>query len=176
MAAFTMTMSGVYDPGAFAVGYGGPYEGGHAVGDWYNRFGMDLGAAPGTAVHAAFDAVISRANPHNPLKDGPKEYGAQLFMRSANNKMGGFYTHITNVPAKFVKGTPVLRGDYLGTVMPHPPTPHLHFTLVEIVGGLPGGAYTGVDNLYQLFQELSNSDSVDITFMQDGTPPVIELG
>jgi hypothetical protein len=135
---------------------------------------MDLGANAETEVRAAFDAHITKFTPHTPASDTGKVYGAQLFMRSPNDMMGGFYTHITDVPAGISDGSPVSRGDLLGYVYKFPGTPpHLHLALVEIIGGAPGGQYMGVD-LYDLFLEMANTDTVSsVTFNQDGSPPVV---
>ena len=93
-------------------------------------------------------------------------------MRAPNDMMGGFYTHITNVPDDLAVGSSVSRGDLLGTVFSFGGIPaHLHLALVEIIGGLPGGQYQGVD-LYQLFLDSVNSNTVSVvTFNQDGSPP-----
>lgn len=51
---------------------------------------------------------------------------------------------------------------------------HLHLALVEIVGGLPGGTYTGVGDLYQFFLDLEKAEPgtvVPVTFAQDGSAP-----
>ncbi len=51
--------------------------------------------------------------------------------------------------------------------------PHPHLALVEIIGGLPGGQYHGVD-LCQFFLDSADSDTVStVTFNQDGSPPVV---
>ena len=72
-------------------------------------------------------------------------------MRSPNDKTGGFYTHITDVPAGLGVGSPDSRGDLLGKVHSVADTgAHLHLALVEIIGGAPGGRYTGV-NLHRRF-------------------------
>ncbi|WP_218579218.1 peptidoglycan DD-metalloendopeptidase family protein [Phytohabitans houttuyneae] len=132
---------------------------------------MDLAAPPGTPVHAAFDAHITKFSPHDPGADNGKVYGAQLFMRSPNDMMGGFYTHLTNVPQLAV-GSQVSRGDLLGEVTEFGGIDsHLHLALVEIIGGAPGGQYQGVD-IYQLFLNSPASDTTtSVTFMQDGSPP-----
>lgn len=171
MPAFSIDMSSPL-PSGFTGGLGGPGSGGHHSSDWYIQFGMDLGADQGTEIYAAFDAHITRYNPHNPASDTNKVYGAQLFMRSPNDMMGGFYTHLTNVPAWIGIGANISRGDLLGTVHAVAGTaPHLHLALVEIVGGAPGGRYVGVD-LYDLIQSMSNTDWVSsVTFNQDGSPP-----
>ncbi|MFE7045592.1 peptidoglycan DD-metalloendopeptidase family protein [Streptomyces atratus] len=171
MSAFTIDMSNPF-PSEFASGLGGPGVGGHQSPDWYIQYGMDLGAGAGSTVLAAFDAHITKYSPHDPSADTNKVYGAQLFMRAPNDMMGGFYTHITNVPEGLTVGSQVSRGDVLGEVYEFAPTAtHLHLALVEIIGGAPGGQYQGVD-LYQLFLDTANSDTVTpVTFNQDGSPP-----
>ena len=110
--------------------------------------------------------------PHVPRHDTSKVFGAQLFMRSPNDRMGGFYTHLTNVPAGIgIIGTVIHRGDLLGRVHPGHGTPHLHLALVEIIGGAPNGRYMGV-NLFDHFKAISNTTRVSVvTFNQNGTPP-----
>jgi hypothetical protein len=50
---------------------------------------------------------------------------------------------------------------------------HLHWALVEIIGGAPGGRYVGI-NPYKDFQKVSNTTSVlSVTFKQNGTPPKV---
>ncbi|MFI5825484.1 peptidoglycan-binding protein [Streptomyces rishiriensis] len=173
MSAFTIDVSHPF-PVGFTGGLGGPHQGGHQPPDWYIEYGMDLGAGEGTEIHAAFDAHITKYSPHDPAADSGKVYGAQLFMRVPNNEMGGFYTHMTNVPAGLTVGSSVARGDLLGRVHAFAGIPpHLHLALVEIIGGLPGGQYQGVD-LYQLFLDTANSGAVTpITFNQDGSPPAL---
>lgn len=125
------------------------------------------------AVCAAFDAYVTRYNPHNPATDTPHVFGAQIFMRSANDKMGGFYTHITNVPAAITTGATVSRGDLLGVIYTNGFTSsHLHVAVVEIIGGAPGGRYMGVSNLYTSLQNMSNTGIVKfVTFQEDGSQP-----
>ncbi|HEV3198379.1 MAG TPA: peptidoglycan DD-metalloendopeptidase family protein [Bryobacteraceae bacterium] len=134
---------------------------------------MDLGANAGTEVRAAFDAHITRFNPHVPANDTSKVFGAQLFMRSPNDMMGGFYTHLTDVPVMVV-GTQIQRGDLLGRVHAGMGgVPHLHLALVEIVGGAPQGRYLGVD-LFTHFLAIANTTTVSrVTFNQDGTAPTV---
>jgi hypothetical protein len=172
MTAFAIDMSSPF-PSGFTNGLGGPNTGGHHPPQWYIQFGMDLGAGMLTEVRAAFDARITKLNPHLPSKDTTKVYGAQLFMRSANDMMGGFYTHITCVPLDLAPGSWVNRGDLLGMVhaIQGGPSAHLHLALVEIIGGAPSGTYKGVD-LYSLFLRMANTTSVtSVTFNQDGSPP-----
>jgi murein DD-endopeptidase MepM/ murein hydrolase activator NlpD len=170
---FTIDMSSPFpDPTSFTQGHGGPNSGGHKGPHWYIQFGMDLGANGGTEVRATFDAHITRFTPHVPSKDTDRIYGAQLFMRSTNDMMGGFYTHITEVPAEIKVGSQITRGDLLGKVIDRFP-PHLHLALVEIIGGAPGGQYKGVD-LYSTFLDMVQSGTVKtITFNQDGSPPTV---
>jgi murein DD-endopeptidase MepM/ murein hydrolase activator NlpD len=173
--SFDIDISAPVDPSGFSTGLGGPNQGGHTAPNWYIQYGMDIGATEGTPVFAAFDAHITKFHPHSPGEDSGKVYGAQLFMRAPNDGMGGFYTHLADVPAGLGVGSSVSRGDLLGTVFSFGGIPpHLHLALVEIVGGLPGGQYQGVD-LYRFFLDLESAGSgtvVPVTFAQDGSPPV----
>ena len=103
MGAFAIDLSHPFWDG-FTQGHGGPNSGGHQPPEWYIQYGMDLGAEPGTEVHAAFDARVTRYQPHDPATDSDKVYGAQLFMRAPNDRMGAFYTHVTDVPAGLAVG------------------------------------------------------------------------
>ena len=174
MDAFDIDISAPADPSGFTGGLGGPNQGGHTGPNWYIQYGMDIGAIEVTEVYAAFDGHITKFQPHDPAADSGKVYGAQVFMRAPNDGMGGFYTHITDTPDGLGVGSTVARGDLLGTVMAFGGIPpHVHVALVEIVGGLPGGAYTGVD-LYQFFLDLEKADPgtvVPVTFAQDGSAP-----
>lgn len=173
-ASFDIDVSAPVENSGFTGGLGGPHQGGHQGPNWYIQYGMDIGADEGTEVYAAFDAHITKFQPHNPAQDNGSVYGAQIFMRAPNDMMGGFYTHLTDVPAGIAAGTTVSRGDLLGRVhrfggIP----PHLHLALVEIIGGAPGGQYVGVD-LYQLFLDLESAEPgtvVPVTFWQDGSNP-----
>jgi murein DD-endopeptidase MepM/ murein hydrolase activator NlpD len=173
MASFTIDITSPF-PSGFTKGISGPNEGGHIPPEWYIQFGMDLGADAGTEVHAAFDAHVTVWHPHVRSQDTEKVYGAQLFMRSPNDMMGGFYTHITDVPAAVgMVGADIKRGDLLGKVysIPGGPSAHLHLALVEIIGGAPNGRYMGV-NLYKLFLDMANTNVPrSVTFNQDGKPP-----
>ncbi|MFC9659816.1 peptidoglycan DD-metalloendopeptidase family protein [Nocardia sp. NPDC127606] len=172
--AFTIDFSAPVDPSGFTHGLGGPHQGGHQGPNWYVEYGMDLGGLAGTPVFAAFDGHITRYHPHDPATDDGKVYGAQIFVRAHNDMMGAFYTHLADVPAGLGPGSTISRGDFLGTVFGFGGIPpHLHLALVEIIGGAPGGQYTGVD-LYQTFLALEVSDPgavVSVTFRQDGAPP-----
>src|SRR5262249_46559594 len=148
-------------------GLGGPNSGGH-VGRWFDRFGMDLAVTTGTEVRAAFAGHATVFTPHAPSKDTEKVYGAQLFMRSDNDMMGGFYTHFTGGP-NFSVGQHIARGDRLGVTLKD----HLHLALVEIIGGAPAGQYKGV-NLYQNFLALRDTPrTIVVTFNQDGSAPTV---
>ncbi|KAA0780914.1 M23 family metallopeptidase [Bacillus sp. TE8-1] len=174
--SFEVDISAAVDNSGFTGGLGGPNQGGHQAPNWYIQYGMDIGADEGTQVYAAFDAHITKFTPHNPEQDNGGVYGAQIFMRAPNDMMGGFYTHLTDVPSGISVGTTVSRGDLLGRVhrfggIP----PHLHLALVEIIGGAPGGQYVGVD-LYQLFLDLESAEPgtvIPVKFWQDGSAPSI---
>lgn len=176
MDAFDIDFSAPVDPSGFTQGHGGPNQGGHVGPNWYIQFGMDIGGAEGTSVFAAFDAHVTRFQPHDPASDSGKVYGAQIFIRSPNNGMGAFFTHLTGTPDGLGVGSTVARGDLLGTVLASDGIPpHLHLALVEIVGGAPDGQYTGVD-LYQAFLDLEAAEPgtvTTVTFAQDGTPPTV---
>lgn len=172
---FDVEISAPVDPATFSGGLGGPNSAGHGVQNWYIQYGMDIGAIEETTVYAAFDAHITKFQPHDPGSDSGKVYGAQIFMRAPNDGMGAFYTHITDTPADLAKGSKVARGDALGSVLSFGRiSPHLHLALVEIIGGAPDGTYQGVD-LYEFFLTLESTESgmvVPVTFMQDGSTPV----
>ena len=87
--------------------------------------------------------------------------------------MGGYHTHVTDVPAGLTAGSSVARGDPLDTVCRGgPTTTHLHWALVEIIGGAPAGRYQGVD-LHEFFLGIAGTDAVaSVTFPQDGSPPM----
>ncbi|WP_396908934.1 peptidoglycan DD-metalloendopeptidase family protein [Mycolicibacterium sp.] len=168
---FTIEMNGIYDVGGFTGPLGAPGVGGHAAKpEWYNRFGMDLGADADTTVFAAFDGHITKLNRPAPGTEGPSSYGVQLFMRSHNNKMGAYYTHFDEVPAGIGVGSHIARGDVLGSVVKKAGVgPHIHMALVEIVGALNPANYRGVDSLYTLMQGISVRDTVKVSFAQDGS-------
>jgi murein DD-endopeptidase MepM/ murein hydrolase activator NlpD len=171
--AFAIEVSAPVDNSGFTSGLGGPNQGGHQAPNWYIQYGMDIGADEGTAVYAAFDGHITRFMPHNPATDSGRVYGAQIFMRAPNDLMGGFYTHLTDVPPGLGVNSVVSRGDLLGRVLRFGGiTPHLHLALVEIIGG-PGGQYLGVD-LYKFFLDMEAAEPetvVPIQFWQDGSAP-----
>jgi murein DD-endopeptidase MepM/ murein hydrolase activator NlpD len=173
-SAFVLDISAPVDTVGFTRGHGGPNQGGHVAPNWYIQYGMDLGGEEGTPVYAAFDGHVTKFKPHNPAQDSGKVYGAEIFIRSYNDMMGGFYTHLTNVADGLGVNSRVSRGDYLGTVHRFGAIPpHLHLALVEIIGGAPNGQYRGFD-LYQFFLGLQISEPgrvVPIQYWQDGRPP-----
>ena len=143
--AFELYFECPVDPSEYLGTLGGPNEGGHRPPDWFIQYGMDLKSSPGAKVYAAFDGTVSVYHPHNPAADTPKIYGAQIFIRNPfpTGKMGGFYTHITNVPDAISLQAPVSRGDFLGTVIDRGVSTHLHHAVMEHVGGAARGV-----NLY----------------------------
>jgi murein DD-endopeptidase MepM/ murein hydrolase activator NlpD len=173
-APFTMVMTAPVDASGFTQGYGGPNQGGHQGPSWYIQYGMDIGGAEGTPVYAAFDGHVTKYQPHNPAADSGRVYGAQIFIRSPNDMMGGFYTHLTDVADGLAYGSNVAVGDFLGRIHKFGGIPpHLHLALVEIIGGAPNGQYKGFD-LYRFFMSLQTNDPdafVPVQFWQDGRPP-----
>ncbi len=168
-AEFTINMSSPFRSG-WTGGLGGPNSGGHRPPNWYVQFGMDLGVAKGTDVLAAFTGHVTRFNPHTPSSDTSKVFGAQLFMRSDNDRMGGFYTHFTGGPS-YAVGDQINRGDRLGQTF----RDHLHLALVEIIGGAPGGRYMGVD-LYGNFLVMKDTPKIiSVKFNQDGSQPDVTV-
>jgi putative peptidoglycan binding protein/peptidase M23-like protein len=169
-------------PAGFERGLGGPHGGTHVSPHWYIEWGNDLGAPPGTEIVAAFDCHLTKVVPHDPAADTAKVYGAQLFMRSANDMMGAFFTHLTDVPAELRAGSVVRRGQRLGTVLFRAGTaPHLHLAMVEILGGVPAGGsapeanYRGF-SLYDRFTTMSAGDVLSVEFSQDGNAPTVNGG
>jgi murein DD-endopeptidase MepM/ murein hydrolase activator NlpD len=174
MSAFSIDISSPMPSGNTGTN-GGPGSGGHVdPKNWYIQFGMDLSGPVGTKVFAAFDGHVTTYHPHVKADDKPAVYGAQIFVRSGNDMMGCFYQHITAVPAAIKKGATISRGDPLGEVYIIPKSgmpPHLHWALVEIIGGAPGGRYVGVDLHTKLLAIANTSTVLTVTFNQDGTPP-----
>ena len=105
---FTIEMSSPFRSG-WRGGLGGPNSGGHQQPHWYIQYGMDLGVATGTEIFAAFDGRITRFSPHRRSSDTSKVYGAQLFVRYDNNKMGGFYTHFTDSSPNIRQGQAIIK-------------------------------------------------------------------
>nr|WP_246732897.1 peptidoglycan DD-metalloendopeptidase family protein [Methylobacterium sp. BTF04] len=137
---------------------------------------MDLSGAVSTRVYAAFDSHVTIYHPHDPKKDTGKVYGAQIFARSDNDMVGVFYQHITSVPAGIKIGANIKKGDLLGEVFIVKDSgmqPHLHWALVEIIGGAPGGRYVGVNLHIKLLAKANTSETFPVTFNQDGTPPTM---
>ncbi|MEZ5209530.1 peptidoglycan-binding protein [Gordonia sp. (in: high G+C Gram-positive bacteria)] len=171
MPAFEMQLSNPIRTGGRTQNYGGPGVGGHSfAAEWYIGYGMDLGAPGGTPVYAAFDGHVTRFNTGNIDKTSGKFFGAELFVRSPDDRMGGFYTHFREVPAEVKPGATISRGQYLGTLVPVAGSPHVHLALVEIIGT----KYQGV-NLYSWFDATVGSDAeCTVTFHQDGSAPSID--
>ena len=143
--------------------------GGHSSPDWYIGFGMDLAAPAGTEVFAAFDGYVSKIDRSKSEKTTAPEYGAQIFVRDHADRMGGFYTHLREVPGDIEVGSVIEREQFLGTVCPATNVkPHLHFALAEIIGGTRKGV-----NLNGLFMSATkNSSEVKtVTFHRNGSRP-----
>lgn len=184
MSTFTLDLTSPFPFGAFTRDFGGPHSGGHHSRDWYIEFGMDLGAPVGTEVHAVFDGHVTRFNPHNRAADTSHVFGAQIFIRSlvsptpprsfSDDRLGAFYTHVTDVPAAIRKDAFVRRGDLLGKLF-HPGATHLHLALVEIIGGAPGGRYAGVDIFSDIVEMTRRGRVLSATFQQSGAAPTVVL-
>lgn len=128
-------------------------------------------------MRASFSGHVSRYNPHTRTADSGKVYGAQIFVRDPSDRMGCFYTHLTDVPASLAQGSAIERGDYLGRVFTIGAIPgHLHMAVCEIFGDVATGVRVGVD-LHDLYVSLSGTDkSATVTFFQEPgrTPEVRE--
>lgn len=172
MPAFDIALMSPIGSG-FTHSLGGPNSGGHQLPDWFIQFGMDLGAPAGTEVRASFDGHISKFFPHDPAQDSGKVYGAQIFARDPSDRMGCFYTHLTDTPASFAPGAEISRGELIGRVLEFGGIPgHVHMAVCEIFGDVASGARVGVD-LNELYVALSGTDhSAVVTFaQQQGIPP-----
>ena len=172
MPPFTLDISSPIQSGSTGTN-GGPLAGGHNdpnESHWFNRFGMDLSAPVTTKVVEAFDAHVTRYNPHDTKNDTPKSYGAQIFARSPNDKMGVFYQHLTSISPTIAVGATIKRGDPLGEVYIIPRSgmpPHLHWALVDIVDG----KHIGVDIFKAIFPLRNTTNILKVTFQQNGQPP-----
>jgi len=168
MPAFSIDISNPLPQGADGQFYGGPNTGGHHGPDWFEQFGMDLGAPDGTEVRAAFDGHITKVDTTHADTRTTPVYGAGIFMRSPNDGMGCYYTHLSDVPSEVAPGASITRGQLLGYIIDPGGASHLHMALVEIVGG----QYIGVDLYDTLFVPTVNTDTVtSVTFAQDGSTP-----
>lgn len=177
MAAFDIDLMSPIGSG-FTQTLGGPNSGGHGPPEWYIQFGMDLGAPAGTEVRASFDGQVSRYHPHDPATDSGKVFGAQIFVRDQSDRMGCFYTHLTDVPEALAQGGPVSRGDFIGRVFEFAGIPgHVHMAVCEIFGDVATGERVGVD-LHDLFVSLSGTDQgATVTFFQErGRAPELSGG
>jgi murein DD-endopeptidase MepM/ murein hydrolase activator NlpD len=174
-SSIQIAMSSPLPTGADGKFYGGPNEGGHQGPNWYNQFGMDLGAPDGTNVVAAFDGHVTKVDVTTAEKRSGHQYGTGVFVRSENDQVGAYYTHLKNVPTEIAKGRTVHRGDLIGQVIDADGNPHLHMALVEITGdpqarAAGNGRYMGVTTLYKFFQGNINTDTATaVTFYQDGS-------
>ena len=167
MATFDIDMSSPVRSG-WRGGLGGPNSGGHKPPKWYIQYGNDLQVPPTTKIFSAFSGYVRKFVPHVKANDKVSEYGAQLFVRSNNNKVGVFYTHFTRGP-NFSVGQQIKMGDFLGETI----GTHVHFAIAEIIGGHPGDVpdvnYMGVD-LYNTFLALrDSSDVISVRFEQNHT-------
>ncbi|WP_280633776.1 peptidoglycan-binding protein [Nocardioides sp. 503] len=172
MTAFDIELQSPLGP-EFTGGLGGPGQGGHNSPDWFIQFGMDLAAPGGSEVRASFDGHVSVYHPHDPGTDSGKVFGAQIFARDPSDRMGCFYTHLTDVPAVLAVGSSFSRGDVIGRVFEFGGIPgHVHMAVTEILGDAANGERVGVD-LYQLFLSMGQSQqSSVVTFFQEpGRPP-----
>ena len=172
--AFDVLIECPVDPSGYTGPLGGPNVGGHRPPQWYEQYGMDIGATPGTDVVAAFDGRVTVYHEHAPNPAHPGVYGDQIFARFPNNGMGCYYTHIQDVPDHLKRpGAEFTRGEFLGRVRLQPGiAPHLHHALMEDIGGQLVGV-----NLYNLYLDLETVYSkyaIPVRFMQDGSPPVIQ--
>jgi murein DD-endopeptidase MepM/ murein hydrolase activator NlpD len=178
MGAFTLDISNPF-PTGIDGGLGGPGQGGHRGADWFEAFGNDLGAPPGTPVHAVYDGKITKIDrTHIGSATGPV-YGAGIFVRAATatldpNAAGGvgcYYTHVTLAPG-ITEGALVPRGEVVGEVIGVPGIPpHLHFAIAE----RRGGTNFGIDIYQLLLATAGTTDVTTLTFTQDGSPPAGSL-
>jgi hypothetical protein len=160
--AVEIVMSSPIPRSGYTGPLGGPGQGGHAQGDWFIRWGMDLGAKAGTEVRAAFDGHITKYVP--PPKPTEKVYGAQFSIRSDGDVIGAWYTHIA--PSReFKLGDVIKKGTLLGTVM----IEHLHLALVEIIQERKTGL-----NLYEWFKTMAIGGSeIVVTLNRNGQAPSV---
>jgi hypothetical protein len=177
MAAFDIEVMSPIGSG-FTRSLGGPNTGGHGPPEWFIQFGMDLGAPAGTEVRASFDGHVSKYHAHDPAADSGKVFGAQIFVRNPSDRMGCFYTHLTDVPESLAPGTTISRGDFLGRVVEFGGIPgHVHMAVCEIFGDVATGERLGVD-LHDGYVSLSGSDQgATVTFFQErGRGPEVSGG
>ena len=174
MPAFDIELMSPIGSG-FTRSLGGPNVGGHVPPEWYIQFGMDLGAPDGTEVRASFDGHVSKFFPHDRTKDNGKVFGAQIFVRDPSDRMGCFYTHLTEVPDTIAVGRSIARGDLIGRIFEFGGiTSHVHMAVCEIFGTVETGERGGVD-LHNLYVNLSGADqSAVVTFAQErGVTPQV---
>jgi murein DD-endopeptidase MepM/ murein hydrolase activator NlpD len=153
-------------PSGCTGNYGGPGMGGHSSADWFIGFGMDLAADAGTEVQAAFDGYVSKIDRTKSESQTPPEYGVQIFVRDHGDRMGGFYTHLREVPDNIQVGSHIVTEQFLGTVCPSKGVkPHLHFAVMEIIGGTRRGVNL---NTFFMTTTKNSSELKTVTFFRDG--------
>lgn len=160
----------------YASWHGGPGDGGHTGGDWYIRYGMDLGAPEGSPAYAAFNGHVTKF--HRDPERRPGVYGSQIFVRNTDppaDHVGVYYTHLQDVPDKIREDANIARGEFIGNIAPYSP-PHLHMALVEIVGGAPSGKYVGVSSLNGFFKDTGNVDKAVRFYQREGAQPQSQGG
>jgi murein DD-endopeptidase MepM/ murein hydrolase activator NlpD len=170
MGTFTFDISNPF-PSGYTGPHGGPGEGGHASGKWYETAGNDLGANPGTLVHAVFDGRVSKIDrTHIGSTTGPA-YGAGIFVRasgpglnpSAGDGIGCYYTHLT-LGSGITEGALVTRGQVMGEIVAVPNiASHLHFA----IGVRTSENYVGI-NIYETLKATANTSDVTTLTVSGG--------
>lgn len=162
MSTFSLQISNPF-PTGYTGSLGGPGAGTHAAGPWFITAGNDLGADPGTAVHAVFDGKVSKVDRTAIGVTSGKVYGAGIFVRasgpgldpSAGDGIGGYYTHLSLGPG-ITEGAIITRGQLMGHVVAVAGIPpHLHFAL----GVRTSEKYVGV-NIFELLDATGNTSGV----------------
>jgi murein DD-endopeptidase MepM/ murein hydrolase activator NlpD len=162
MSTFTLDISNPF-PSGYTGPHGGPGEAGHAGGRWYESAGNDLGADPGTPVHAVFDGKVSKIDRTAIGATSGKVYGAGIFVRasgagldpSAGDGVGCYYTHVS-LASGITENAMVAREQVVGEVVAVAGIPsHLHFA----VGVRTNENYTGV-NIYETLKATANTSDV----------------
>lgn len=174
MALFDLEMVNPIESGG-GLFHGGPGDRGHGGSNWFNAFGMDLGAPGGTEVRSVFDGKITKLDTTHIAKVSGSEFGAQIFVRAEKagvlnsddpGGVGAFYTHLTSLTPGVATGAHITRGQVIGHISAASP-PHLHLALAERRGGTNFGV-----NLYALFQlTINTTRETTVRFFQNGDPP-----
>ena len=150
---------------------GPPWPTNSPVYQWVIACGMDLSAPGGTEVVSAFDGYLSDQTKDEKLND--HVYGLQISVRSNNGLLGGWYTHLEDVPKKLLGtaaiNTPVSKGERLGSIIDKGGSSHVHFA--------PGQRVNGTHRcLPELFEKLRSGPPLTdakVTFYADGSAPTI---